>query len=203
LRHYPPAIRVLILVFISKSRFKGSPMEVESHHIRGGERLLGEIGQEQRIRHPAAFDTHPSLRFPGGMGCHDDTAPLSGRSHRHVRTIVERAHQLTFRASERPFCGQMQAALNLSARKPGIVFAAHDEREAGQIGKDGSRPILPIQPHQGAFQRELMGSKIAPNGLYRATQFFPVQPVQRFMVVDNSDFSPTRLTVTLDSPYPS
>ncbi len=27
--------------------------------------------------------------------------------------------------------------------------------------------------------------------------------VQRFMVVDNSDFSPTRLTVTLDSPYPS
>ena len=28
-------------------------------------------------------------------------------------------------------------------------------------------------------------------------------PVQRFMVVDNSDFSPNRLTVTLDSLYPS
>jgi hypothetical protein len=69
-----PAVGVLLLVFICKGRGVSSPMQVEGHHI-GGSR---ELGQEQRIRDPAAFDAHPALRFPGGMNGHDDAAPLPG-----------------------------------------------------------------------------------------------------------------------------
>jgi hypothetical protein len=71
----------------------------------------------------------------------------------------------------------MKAPLHLNTIQQGRIFAAHHEREAGQIGKDGSRPIWSIQAHQGAFLRELLRSKIAANGLYRETQFFPVPTV--------------------------
>jgi len=50
-------------------------------------------------------------------------------------------------------------------------------RVASQIGDDGTRPILSIQTEQGALLRELVQSRIAPDGRERAMQFLPVEPI--------------------------
>lgn len=111
------------------------------------------------------------------MGRHHDPATLPIRSHRHKRAVVERAHQVTFRATELLIGRQVQAALDLGPIQHGIVFASCHERKACQISKDGSHTIEPIQPHQGTFLRELVRLQIALNGGHCPTQFLPVLTV--------------------------
>lgn len=71
----------------------------------------------------------------------------------------------------------MQTALHLWPIQHGVIFAAHHEREACQIGDDGPCPILPIQPQQGADRRKLVCLQIAPDGGQRPTQFLPVASI--------------------------
>jgi hypothetical protein len=66
----------LLLIFIGQGCFKGAPMQVEGYHIGSAEGFLWQIGQEQLIDHFAAFDTHPALRRPFGVGRYDNAALL-------------------------------------------------------------------------------------------------------------------------------
>src|SRR6516164_7590253 len=59
----------------------------------------------------------------------------------------------------------------------GVVFAAHYERKTSQIGQDGPGAILPIEPQQSVFLRELIGSEVATDGCQGLAQFFSVEPV--------------------------
>ena len=69
-------------------------------------------------------------------------------THSYIGAVVELPHQATFRAAELLVGRQVQTALDALPIQHGVIFAAHHEREACQIGYDGPRPILPIQPRE-------------------------------------------------------
>ena len=71
----------------------------------------------------------------------------------------------------------MQTALDLWPIQHAVIFAAHDEREACQIGDDGPCPVLPIQPYQGADRRKMVRLQIAPDSGQRSAQFLPVASI--------------------------
>jgi hypothetical protein len=85
------------------------------------------------------------------MSRYHNPAAQSARAHRHIRTIIEGAHQITFRTRELLIGRQVQAGLDLSTIEQLIVFASHDKRQSGQIHQDGSCPILSIQAQQGTL----------------------------------------------------
>ncbi len=143
-----PAVGVLFLVFIGKGRFKGPAMQVEGDDIGSGESALGQIGEEEFVDEARAGEAHPAFLRGSRMGRHHHPATLSRWPHRHIRAVVECAHQVTFRAAELLIGRQVQAALDLRSSQHGVVFAAHHIGEARQIGKDSSCAILPIQPQQ-------------------------------------------------------
>lgn len=172
-----PPVGVLLLVFIGKHRFKGATMQVECHHIGGGECVLREMGEKEFVDQARAGEAHTALLSVRRMGRHHHAAPLPIRSHRNVWAVVECAYQLTFRAAELLIGRQVQAALDLWPIQHGVIFAAHDEREACQIGDDGPCSILPIQPHQGARRRKMVCLQIAPDSGQRPAQFLPVASI--------------------------
>jgi hypothetical protein len=113
------------------------------------------------------------------MGRHHHPAALSRRPHRHIRAVVEGAHQLTFGARELLIGRQMQAMLDLRSIQHGVVFAAYHRGETCQIGKDGSRAILPIQPQHDSLLWQAMGLAVELNGGHRPAQFLPIEPIAR------------------------
>ena len=68
--------------------------------------------------------------------------------HRDIGAVVELPHQATRRSAELLVGRQVPTALDALPIQHGVIFAAHDEREACQIGDDGPCPILPIQPRE-------------------------------------------------------
>jgi hypothetical protein len=135
------------------------------------------MGEKEFVDQTRAGEAHAALLSVRPMGRHHHAAPLPIRSHRNVWAVVERAYQLTFRAAELLIGRQVQAALDRLAIQHGVIFAAHDEREACQIGDDGPCSILPIQPHQGADRRKLLCLQIASDSGQRPAQFLPVASI--------------------------
>ena len=70
-------------------------MQIERHHIGGGEGVLREVGQKEFVNHTLAGVTDPALFLGGGMGRHHNTATAALRPHRDIRAVVELAHQAT------------------------------------------------------------------------------------------------------------
>jgi hypothetical protein len=67
--------------------------------------------------------------------------------------------------------GQVQTRLHERMIQHAILFAAHHEREASQIGQHGSGAILPIQPKQNRLLRQLVRSEVATDGRESQAQF--------------------------------
>jgi hypothetical protein len=70
-----PTIGILFDVFVFQGSFKGPTMEVERHHIGGGEGALGKIGPEEFIDETIANEPDLPLLFLlrwGGVGGHND-----------------------------------------------------------------------------------------------------------------------------------
>src|SRR5216684_7290122 len=172
-----PPVGVLLLVFIGKHRLKGATMQVECHHIGGGERVLREMGEKEFIDNALAGVTDAALFLGSRVGGHHDAAAHALRPHRDIGAVVELSHQATFRAAELLVGRQVQTALHLWPIQHGVIFAAHHEREACQIGDDGPCPILPIQPQQGARRRKMVCLQIAPDGDQPPAQFLPVASI--------------------------
>lgn len=131
-------------------------MQVEGHHIGGGESALGQIGEKQLVDNAAAGEADPTLLFSSRMGRHHDAKTEPIRPHRDIRTVVERAQQLAFRTRELLIGWQVQAALDLGPLQQGIVFAPCHEREASQISEHSPGAILPIQSQQGMRRGEVL-----------------------------------------------
>lgn len=49
-----PAIGILLLVFIGEHWFKGATMQIQCHHIGGGEPVLRELGEKEFVDHAPA-----------------------------------------------------------------------------------------------------------------------------------------------------
>src|SRR5207245_7038525 len=109
---------------------------------------------------------------------HNPTA-RARRPDGHLEAVVKGAHEWTFRTAELLVWGQMQADLDLRLVKHPIVFAAHHIGEGGEIGKDGSGAILPIQTEEDSLWWELMGLHVGLDRPCRAPQFCPVLAVPR------------------------
>ncbi len=152
-------------------------MQVECHHIGGGERLLRQLGEKEFVDHALAGVTDAALCLASRVGGHHDAAAVALWPHRDIGAVVELPHQATFRAAELLVGRQVQTALHRLPIQHGVIFAAHDEREACQIGDDGPCPILPIQPQQGADRRKMVCLQIAPDGGQRPAQFLPVASI--------------------------
>ena len=71
----------------------------------------------------------------------------------------------------------MQAGLDRGAIQHGRVLAAPHARKASQIGDAGTRPLVSIQPQQGALLRELVQSLGATDGPEGLAQVRPGAPV--------------------------
>src|SRR5207245_1418017 len=125
-----PAIGVLFDILIGKSRFKGAAMQVQLDDIGDSERMWWQIGEEEFVDDARARDADPTLLCAGWVGRHHYAALHARRSHRHIRAVVEAAHQLTFRTTLELIWGQMQTRLDKRMIQHGVVFAAHHEREA-------------------------------------------------------------------------
>src|SRR6266567_3106449 len=106
-----PAVGILLLVFIGQERFKGATMQVEGHHIGGSERVLRQMAEKEFVDHALAGVTDAALFRGRWMGGHHDTAAHALWPHSDIGTVVELAHQTTFRATELLVGRQVQAAL--------------------------------------------------------------------------------------------
>ncbi len=111
------------------------------------------------------------------MGCYHHAADHTLRPHRNIPAVVEAAHHLAFWTLLELIGWQVQARLDERMIEHGVLFAAHHEREACQIGEHGPRAILPIEPEHGALLRKLVGSEVATDGREGLTKFLPVESV--------------------------
>ena len=172
-----PTIRVLFAVLIGERRFKGPTMQIQRDDIGSGEGLLRQFRQKHLVNDPIALDANPVLGRPSRMGRHHNAAALPARAHRHVRAVIERADQATFRARELLIGRQVQVRLDDRQVKYPIVFAAHHKRETCQIGQDGSGPIEPIKPEERARFWKLVRSQVGLDRLHRSAQLLSVLSV--------------------------
>src|SRR2546421_2807443 len=156
-----PTIRVLLGVFIGERIFKCAAMQIERHHIGSGESSLRQRRQKQFVDDSITFDAHSMLSRSCWMGRHHDATALPVRTHCHLRTVIEGAHQSTFRTAELLIWRKGEPKLDLGVREQLIVFAAHDKWESSQVREGGSGAILPVESQERALCWDLMGREIS------------------------------------------
>jgi len=136
-----PAIRVDLLVFIGKQRFKSATMQVECYDIGGGESILREKSEKEFVDHALAGVTDAALFPESRVGSHHDATAAARLAHRDIEAVVERAHQGAFRATEVGIRGQVQPRPHDRVIQHRVVFAPHHKKEAIQICNDGPRAV--------------------------------------------------------------
>ena len=144
-----PTIRVLFDILIGQNGFKSSTMEIQLHHIRSREALLGQAGKEEFKDDAFPCDANRALLFGSLMGCHHHTARDAFWSHWHIRAVIEATYQRAFGAVQQVVGGQMQTGLNQRMIEERVVFASHHEEETSQICNHCPRAILSIKTQQG------------------------------------------------------
>jgi hypothetical protein len=149
-------------------------MQRERYDIGCRKGLLRQFREKQFVDEPIAFDANAVFCRAFGVSCHYETAVRPVRTHYHVRAVIERTDQVTFRARDLVIGRQVQACLHDRQVKEPIVFATHHKRKAQEIDQDGSGPIEAIKAQQGAFFWELASSQIGLDHVYRSAQFLSV-----------------------------
>ncbi len=172
-----PAIGVLFVIFIGKQRGTRATMQVEGHHIGGGEPLLRQMGEKEFVDHALAGAPDAALFLGRQVGSHDDTAAAALGPHRDIGAVVESAHEGAFRATEVGMGGQVEPRLHGRMIQHRVVFASHHEEEAVQICHDSPSAVEAVQSQQGACLRQTVRSQLATDGFQCACQFLPVLPV--------------------------
>src|SRR5581483_7720494 len=98
----PPAVGILLLVFVLQSRFKGTTVEVEGNDVSGGEGILGQIAPEKfrdDARTPESDLPFLFLGGRGGVGRDNDPNQRSALGKALDWTIVERTTDSTLGAA--------------------------------------------------------------------------------------------------------
>ena len=152
-------------------------MQVEFDDIASSKRLLRQIREEEFVDDARTRDAYRTLLVGSRMRCHDHAVPRALGSHRYLRTVVETANHLAFRALLELIGRQVQSRLDLRMIEGGVLFAAGHKGEPGQISEHSSCPILAVEPEQGSPLRELVCCEVAHDGGESLSQFLPVAPV--------------------------
>src|SRR2546429_9806845 len=97
-------------------------MQVECHHIGGGERVLRQMSEKEFVDDAIASVTDAALFRGRWMGGHHDTATHPLWPHSDIGAVVELPHQATFRTAELPFCRQVHAALDLGPIRHAVIL---------------------------------------------------------------------------------
>src|SRR5262249_42290110 len=130
-----PTVGIKLLVFVSESCFKGTAVQVERHHIRGGKGTLGQIGPEEFIHN--SVPDNPDLPFLllrwSRMARDNDTNERAILGEVLVWTVVKRAADPTFCTVHMLISRQVQASLDVRAIQHRVVFATGDIRAIGHI----------------------------------------------------------------------
>src|SRR5712691_5383592 len=169
-----PTVRLLLLVFIGKGRFKRPSMQIQLDHIAGRERLLREPGQEEFIDNAFPRFAHPAFRLACWMSCHHHAARAALWSYWNFGAVVESACDLTFWTTLVLIRGEMQPRLHERVIEHGVIFAAHHKRIASKGSDNNTRPILPIQSQESALWGELVRHQVASNGGHCLAQLLAV-----------------------------
>lgn len=103
-----PTIGVLLSIF-------AAPMQIECHDISGSEGSLRQHRQEQFVDDPIALDAHAGLCRPCWMSRYHDATALSIGTHAHLRAVIERPYQSTFRTVELLIWRKGEPKLDLSS----------------------------------------------------------------------------------------
>src|SRR6266487_115695 len=101
-------------------------MQIQLNDVRGGERSMREIGEEEFVDNPCTRDANGTLLFACRMRCHDHAAEHALGSHRDLRTIVEAAHDLAFWALLELIGGKVQTCLDQRMIKGSVFLATGD-----------------------------------------------------------------------------
>src|SRR5579875_2340352 len=172
-----PSIRVDLLIFVKKLRFKSPTMQIQFDHIASGEALLRQRGEEQFIDDACACDSNRTLLETLWMSRHHHAAAHSLWPYRHIWTVVETAGDLAFRALLEVIGGKMQTRLDEWMIKDRVLSASCHIGEASQVGEHRSAAILSIKPEQNALFREQVRREIAVDGRESLAQFLTIEPV--------------------------
>jgi hypothetical protein len=156
-----PAIRVDLLILVSKHRLEGPSMHLPRDDIGSGERFLRQVCEEECVDDALARDADPAFQWPFGMGRHHHAAAAPLWPYSDIRAVVAGAHQGTFWAAEVGIGGQVQPRPHDRVIQHRVVFAPHDEGEASQIRADGPRAIEALSSQQGACLRQAVRSELA------------------------------------------
>src|SRR6266705_2629180 len=178
-----PSVRLLFLVFVFQSGFKGTAVQIEGYHIRGSEGALGKLGPEEFIHDSVANEPDLPflfLRCRGWVGGHNDANEWSALVQALVWAVVERTadptHLALFRCWSAGKCKRVWiAARPVSA----VVFAAGHRRKIAQVGDDCSGPILAIQAHQRACSGKAVGRDVLLDGSFRPAEFLAILSIPR------------------------
>ncbi len=157
-------------------------MQVERHHIRGGEGVLRQIGQQEFIDNSVTGEPDLALLlFPGWgwMSGHDDTNERSSLGQALVWAVVERVADSTFCTKEVLIGRQVQARLDVGAIEDAVVFAASDIREIVHIADDRPGAILAIEAQQCSLGGKVVGLEVRLDGRLCSAQFLAILSIAR------------------------
>src|SRR5437660_8015502 len=152
-------------------------MQIQLDNVGGGEDLLRQLREEEFIDDALPREANRALLRAGRMGGHHHATEHARRSHRHLWTVVEAAHQRAFWALLDLIWGQVQTRLNERMIEHRVVFTAGHKGETTHVGEHGPGAILSIEPQQGALLWELVCREIATDGREALAQFRSVATV--------------------------
>jgi hypothetical protein len=122
-----PTIWILFTIFIRENRLEGSPMQIQSQHIRSGEGRRRRRREKQFIHHLCTHDSNGRLFGGGGWVCGDNHANTrSCWSQCNIQAIEEGTTGSALRMGNRLARGKLQTSLYRRLIEQTIVFTAHD-----------------------------------------------------------------------------
>lgn len=172
-----PAIRVLFDILIGQRRFKGAAKQIQLDDIGGRERVLRQGSEEEFVDDAAPREADSALLEALRMARHHHAAQHPFGSHRHVRTVVEAAYQVAFRALLELIWGQVQACLDQGVIQYRVLLATGHKSKARQISEHRSGAILSVESEQGARLGALMRCQVTPDDCETLTQLLSVASV--------------------------
>jgi hypothetical protein len=111
------------------------------------------------VDHARTGEANGTLLLARRMGRYDHAARHAFRANRHSWTVTEATGDLAFRALLELIRGEVQARLDERMIEDGVLLAAGNIREAGQVGEDRPRAVLAKDMEQGAFRQELVRAR--------------------------------------------
>ncbi len=152
-------------------------MQIHFSDVSSGECPLRQVREEEFVDNTRTGHANRTLLEAFWMGRYHHATRHALGANRHFWTVVEAAHDLAFRALLGLIGRQVQPRLHERMIEDGVVFAAGHESEASEIGEDGPRAILTIEPEQRVCWWKLVRGEIATNGRQALTQFLSVATV--------------------------